>query len=243
MPIIEFIYDKDCPNVADSRQALAAALAHAGLPATWQEWDRANPAAPDYARHYGSPTVLVNGRDVAGFEPEHEPACRIYAHEQGRQRGVVPRALIDAALAPYARRRFARGTQFVAWLPAVGAALLPKLTCPACWPAYAALLSALGIGFVDYTPYLLPTVTLLLGINLWTLAYRAKRRRGYGPFALGAVGAFTLLLGSFWIEREGIVWVAASVLIVAAIWNLWPRRAQSAAACPACEVREPTAAS
>ena len=48
-----------------------------------------------------------------------------------------------------------RRLQLAALLPAIGAALLPKLTCPACWPAYAAVLSALGVSFVDYTPYLL----------------------------------------------------------------------------------------
>jgi hypothetical protein len=236
MPTIEFIYDKDCPHVADSRRVLAAALAHAGLPATWQEWDRADPAAPEHALHYGSPTVLVDGRDVAGFEPEHEPACRIYAHAQGRQRGVVPRALIDAALAPHAHQRRARGgARPFAALPAVGAALLPNLTCPACWPAYAALLSAAGVGFVDYTPYLLPTVVLLLVINLWTLAHGATRRRGYSPFALGVIGAAALVIGKFWFEQDAVVWLAAAILIVAAVWNLWPRRGAPVASCQACE--------
>jgi hypothetical protein len=29
-------------------------------------------------------------------------------------------------------------------LPGVGVSLLPKLMCPACWPAYAGIVSALG---------------------------------------------------------------------------------------------------
>ena len=29
-------------------------------------------------------------------------------------------------------------------LPGVGISLLPKLMCPACWPAYAGIVSALG---------------------------------------------------------------------------------------------------
>ena len=68
----------------------------------------------------------------------------------------------------------------IAALPSVGVALLPKLTCPVCWPAYTALLSSLGISFVDYTPYLLPTVAIFLAVALSALAYRAKARRGYG---------------------------------------------------------------
>lgn len=58
-----------------------------------------------------------------------------------------------------------------------GLALLPKLTCPVCWPAYTALLSSVGINFVDY-PYLLPTLTTFLAIALWALSYRAATRRG-----------------------------------------------------------------
>lgn len=41
-------------------------------------------------------------------------------------------------------------------LPAIGIAVLPKLTCAACWSIYSGLLSSLGLGFVNYTHYLLP---------------------------------------------------------------------------------------
>ena len=55
-------------------------------------------------------------------------------------------------------------------LPAIGPALLPKITCAACWPVYAGLLSALGTGFVDYTPYLLPLTAVFLVLTLAVLA-------------------------------------------------------------------------
>ena len=42
-------------------------------------------------------------------------------------------------------------------VPGIVAALLPSLTCPLCWPAYADVLSALGVGFVGTTAYLLPS--------------------------------------------------------------------------------------
>lgn len=32
--------------------------------------------------------------------------------------------------------------------PGIGVSLLPKLICPLCWPAYAGLLSALGLSFL-----------------------------------------------------------------------------------------------
>ena len=112
----------------------------------------------------------------------------------------------------------------MAALPAVGVALLPKLTCPVCWPAYTALLSSVGISFVDYTPYLLPTVAVFLAITLWALAYRAPARRGYGPFWLGVLGALGVLAGKFIFESELGLYLGTGVLVGASLWNIWPRR-------------------
>ena len=109
-------------------------------------------------------------------------------------------------------------------LPGIATALLPKLTCPVCWPAYTALLSSFGINFVDYTPYLLPTVSVLLVITLWALAFRARRRQGYGPFGLGVMGAAAILVGKFASENDVGVYAGAILLIVASVWNLWPSR-------------------
>jgi hypothetical protein len=39
----------------------------------------------------------------------------------------------------------------VAMLPGIGVSLLPKLICPMCWPAYAGIVSALGLGFLIST--------------------------------------------------------------------------------------------
>src|SRR3954462_8565336 len=38
--------------------------------------------------------------------------------------------------------------QAAAALPGIGFSLLPKMLCPACWPAYAGIVSALGLGFL-----------------------------------------------------------------------------------------------
>src|SRR3546814_20862630 len=62
-------------------------------------------------------------------------------------------------------------------LPAVGAALLPKLSCPVCWPAYAGLLSSFGIGFVDYTPSLLPLTAVFVSVSVLALAWMSEDGR------------------------------------------------------------------
>ena len=51
-------------------------------------------------------------------------------------------------------------------IPGVGVSLLPKLACPLCWPAYAGLLSSLGVGFLISTKYLLPLTVGFLSLAL-----------------------------------------------------------------------------
>jgi mercuric ion transport protein len=63
---VELIFDATCPNVEAARAQLREALARARCPITWTEWNREADDAPPYARRYASPTVLVDGHDVAG---------------------------------------------------------------------------------------------------------------------------------------------------------------------------------
>ena len=62
---VELIFDATCPHVEAARAQLREALTRAERPVTWTEWDREALNAPPHARRYASPTVLVNGRDVA----------------------------------------------------------------------------------------------------------------------------------------------------------------------------------
>ena len=75
-------------------------------------------------------------------------------------------------------------------LPGIGASLLPKVVCPMCSAAYAALVSSLGLGFLMSTRYLLSLTAVFLAIGVVSLGYQASRRRGLGPFWLG-IGAAT----------------------------------------------------
>ena len=84
---VELIYDADCPNVAAARTALHDAFATASIPARWQEWVRGAPGSPIYTSAFGSPTILVDGEDVARGEVEGGDCCRIYVRQ-----GVVGRA-------------------------------------------------------------------------------------------------------------------------------------------------------
>ncbi|MGH8719757.1 MAG: MerC domain-containing protein [Burkholderiales bacterium] len=232
MTSVELIYDADCPNAPVARAQLLRAFAAAKLTPHWREWERGHSDSPEYVRDYGSPTILVNGRDVA-LEAGVADCCRVYASESGQLERVPPLRRIDSALraVPQSLSRQARMNAFAA-SPAVGLALLPKLTCPACWPAYAAVLSAAGLGFLDYTPYLLPLTTVFLAVTLVALGYRAKNRRGYLPLLLGLVGSAIVIFGKFVFDSDPTLYAGITLLVVASVWNSWPSGRNL---CPACE--------
>jgi hypothetical protein len=82
---IELVYDPDCPNVDRARDILATACRGADVPAVWSEWNSEDAECPAHARNLGSPTILVNGEDVAPGphpwaprEPGAGPRCRVY---------------------------------------------------------------------------------------------------------------------------------------------------------------------
>ena len=240
MTTVELIYFRECPNISLARERLLQAFAVAGLTPQWQEWERNDPASPAHARAYGSPTILVNGSDVAGMEPssDNADACRVYTHASSAIDGAPSVDAIATAL----RESHAVGTPARAsWhssfaaLPAIGAAALPKLACPACWPAYSGLLSSMGVGFVNYTPYLFPLTAAFLLVSLIALGWLATHRRGFGPLWVGLAAAAVFLVGKFAFDSDIAMYAGMAVLVAASLWNAWPRaRREAAGNCPAC---------
>src|SRR6266478_6814004 len=117
--------------------------------------------------------------------------------------------------------------------PGIGVALLPKLICPLCWPLYAGIVSSVGLGFLIGTTYLLTITSAFLILTLAVLGFRANQRRGYGPLLAGAVGSAAVLIGKFYLESNPIMYGGVGFLVVASVWNGWPRREKSAV-CPSC---------
>jgi hypothetical protein len=118
-------------------------------------------------------------------------------------------------------------------IPGVGVSLLPKLICPLCWPAYAGIVSMLGLGFLISTTYLFPLTAALLALAVASLTFRASRRRGLGPFWLGLAGAISVLAGKFYLGSTFITYAGVGLLVLASLWNVLPRNTQ-VAVCPAC---------
>jgi len=233
---VELIYDADCPNAAAARSLLIKAFAQTGVSARWREWERSAPDSPEYARRYGSPTILVNERDVGGGAPgAGNAACRIYSDGNGKSSRTPPleaicKALLTGSTGKPAKTRW---QTVVASLPAVGTALLPKLTCPLCFPAYAAVLSALGLEFVDYTPYLLPLMGAFLIVALAVLAMQSRRTGNVHPLLLGIAASALVLIGKFQLESEWLT-IGGIVLLVAAVFLGSRTKSISVASCPVC---------
>jgi len=95
----ELIYFPGCPNVEEARAQLVKAFVEARLTPRWSEYRTDDPDLPAHARGFGSPTILVNGRDVTGAAPaDSAAACRLYTDNTGRRGGIPSLGSIVAAL-------------------------------------------------------------------------------------------------------------------------------------------------
>ena len=96
-PKVELVYDPDCPNVDHARERLRQAIDKQRKRLHWAEWCSDDPALPDYARGHGSPTILIDERDVAADHPKAS-SCRLYDQGDGTLHSAPPVAVILAAL-------------------------------------------------------------------------------------------------------------------------------------------------
>ena len=76
---VQFLAFEGCPLAKAARDALDEAVAQAGLEGGYEEIDILDPETSDELRGWGSPTILVNGDDVAENTKGEGAGCRIYA--------------------------------------------------------------------------------------------------------------------------------------------------------------------
>jgi len=110
----------------------------------------------------------------------------------------------------------------LATLPGIAFGLLPKVTCPACWPAYASVFTSLGLGFLLDVRWLFPATTAFLIMAVAALGFRARRRRGFGPLLVGVGAAAIVLGGKFALGIDSAMYAGLPLLVGASIWNTWP---------------------
>lgn len=99
---VDLVYFRDCPHIDEARARIRAALEAVGSEIGWREWDREDSRTPEEFRGYGSPTVLVNGRDVVAVGNESTASgansCRVYFDEYSRICAAPPAKVIERAI-------------------------------------------------------------------------------------------------------------------------------------------------
>jgi mercuric ion transport protein len=229
-PRVELLHFPGCPHVQAARMQLSRAMTSVGLPPQWVEHDVTAPHAPLHTQGYGSPTILIDGRDVCGATPVAGAACRWYPGSETP--GAPPVEAIVAGLGtPPPRRGVLAGC--VAALPGLLVSALPVVACPSCWPVYGAALGALGVPFLMAREQLLPITVIALLLALVGLGWRADRRRGFGPLAVGVFASACILAGKFAWDLPFMNYGGTILLLGAVIWNGW-RLAEARPSCTDC---------
>jgi len=118
--------------------------------------------------------------------------------------------------------------------PGIGVSILVAAKCPACWLAYAGLLTMPGVAWLLGETSLILLTVGLLGIALVSLAYRAQDRRGYWPLTVGIVAATLILIEKWWLSSPGLLALGIVLLVSVSLWNAWPRQVRVLDACETC---------
>lgn len=207
---IQLLYFEGCPNIDAARAAICTALEAERLDLVPEEIDIEASTAPTWARGWGSPTILVDGKDVTGQAPptsSESSACRLYAG--GAPSVDVIRARLRGNSSEPQRR--------VA-LPMIGAVTAAIAASACCLvPAVMAIVGISGAGFAarftPYRPYFLIATGIALAAGFW-FAYRpltdacgcaVPRRRGTARLALWITTLLTIALAAYPLFGSGNV--------------------------------------
>ncbi len=238
---IRLLTFEGCPNVTETRRRLAEALGAEGQDPKWEEIEVPDVETAHRERFLGSPSIQIDGEDAETGRRGEKPSwsCRTYRDAQGNVSGAPSVDMIRSAIRECADKRSFRWRLSGFWhafasLPGVGAALLPVATCPACLPVYLGFLSAVGLGFLLQTKYLLPLTAGFLAMAFYGLGHKARSRRGYGPLVMGMAASAAIVIGRFLLNSDVAVYLGVALLLAASVWNLWPQKAARATVCSTC---------
>lgn len=96
---VELLYFAGCPNISTARKNLNEAFAKADVAPQWNEIDLNDPNMPKELKGYGSPTILVDSKDVTGIVAGGGSlSCRTYYTAKGEITGAPDVEIILKAL-------------------------------------------------------------------------------------------------------------------------------------------------
>ncbi|HLW82695.1 MAG TPA: DUF2703 domain-containing protein [Candidatus Acidoferrales bacterium] len=172
---VEVLYVADCPSYPAAVKLIREVLAAQGVAAEIQEVLVSDERMANELKFLGSPTIRVNGRDIAREAKEQQSfglSCRLYAGS--KQAGLPSAEMIHKAVMEARGNRVKQGTGLSA---SVAAILSSLATVSCCLPlGFAAALgaSAASAFFVTLRPWLLGFSVVLIGLGFWQ-QYRAKQ--------------------------------------------------------------------
>jgi hypothetical protein len=97
---IDFLYFEDCPSHEDALQRLRDVLAAEAQIARIEIFRVETDAEAHEQQFVGSPTIRLNGQDVAPPAPgtPYALTCRVYQHEDGRMSPLPSEEMIRRTL-------------------------------------------------------------------------------------------------------------------------------------------------
>jgi hypothetical protein len=97
--LIQFLWWAGCPSHPEAWQLLQHILAEMAVEATVTRVEIQTEAEAETWHFPGSPTILVNGKDIAPVEQAaYRLTCRLYYREDGRPSPLPSEAMIRRAL-------------------------------------------------------------------------------------------------------------------------------------------------
>lgn len=98
--VVEFLYFEDCPSHEDALVRLRKVLSDENQPARIEIFRVETDEEAQSQRFIGSPTIRMNGVDVAPVADGTPFAltCRVYQHEDGRMSPLPSEAMIRNTL-------------------------------------------------------------------------------------------------------------------------------------------------
>ncbi|MBI5466825.1 MAG: MerC domain-containing protein [Candidatus Kerfeldbacteria bacterium] len=110
--------------------------------------------------------------------------------------------------------------RLLAGVAGVFSGILPVAACPACWPAYAGVLSSLGISVLGFGTGHFVLAGILLAIAMGMLVYDWKRHHNRPwPLMLGLLGCAFVVASNTYFYQPIVSYAGSASFLSAAIWN------------------------
>ena len=96
---IDLVYDADCPHKELARANIKVSLSNYAGEIDLHEWSSSDPKCPPHVLGFGSPTILIDKREITGMlSVAGMRGCRIYRTSNGQEHAPSVNQIRDALL-------------------------------------------------------------------------------------------------------------------------------------------------